>query len=406
MNENNATQPLLTGDEMIACFKDAIRRAREQGLTDAGPHEYVAAGAVATLSKLRAPVADERAAEQTAPGRQYHLLKTDPKVFQAVLSGAKTFEIRLNDRGYAVGDVLGLRETRFTGAEMRAGAPLVYTGRECQRFVSHVLTGYGLADGWCCLSFDLPHAGGASAPVAGEAQPVAWAFNTPSRPYTVFTTKPDQDNLRRDKLIPLYAAPQASEAVRDAGITASEDHIRPDLDRGVPGSFQAFTHWVTNHPNDKIYVHSAHEGFLAGAEWCRQPSAALSAQPGAQKGCNCATCRPHSVEMRMILCGICGDKRCPHAADHRNECTGTVAQKNGPWQPIDTAPKDDVILLFGGLKKDGKVYAPHVNVGYWTEQFGWTCLVYSHQEFAHIEPTHWMPRPEFPKQHNDGGADA
>lgn len=78
--------------------------------------------------------------------------------------------------------------------------------------------------------------------------------------------------------------------------------------------------------------------------------------------------------------------------------------QSSPWQPIETAPKDDVILLFGGLKKDGKVYAPHVNVGYWTEQFGWTCLVYSHQEFAHIEPTHWMPRPAFPKQHNDGGA--
>lgn len=126
--------------------------------------------AYALLSKLRAPVAGERAAEQTAPGRQYHLLKTDPEVFQAVLSGAKTFEIRMNDRGYAVGDVLGLRETKHTGAETRAGAPLVYTGRECQRFVSHVLTGYGLADGWCCLSFKLPHAGGASAPVAGEAQ--------------------------------------------------------------------------------------------------------------------------------------------------------------------------------------------------------------------------------------------
>lgn len=113
---------------------------------------------------------NENSAAQAQRDR-YHILKTDPEVFQAVLSGAKTFEIRLNDRGYAVGDVLGLRETKHTGAEMRAGAPLVYTGRECQRFVSHVLTGYGLADGWCCLSFRLPHAAGESAPVAGEAKP-------------------------------------------------------------------------------------------------------------------------------------------------------------------------------------------------------------------------------------------
>lgn len=109
---------------------------------------------------------------------RYHILKTDPEAFQAVLSGAKTFEIRLNDRGYAVGDVLGLRETKHTGAEMQAGAPLEYTGRECQRFVSHVLTGYGLADGWCCLSFRLPHAAGESVPVAGQV--VGWAA-VPSR---------------------------------------------------------------------------------------------------------------------------------------------------------------------------------------------------------------------------------
>lgn len=170
------------------------------------------------LSKLRAPVADERASEQTAPGRQYHILKTDPEVFQAVMSGAKTFEIRLNDRGYAVGDVLGLRETKHTGAEMRAGAPLVYTGRECQRFVSRVLTGYGLADGWCCLSFRLPHAGGASAPVAGEAQPVAWFTDdhlTDKSATTWDRTVADRWRAKGWPVRPLVygdAAPQASEA--------------------------------------------------------------------------------------------------------------------------------------------------------------------------------------------------
>ncbi|CAG2132163.1 hypothetical protein [Cupriavidus numazuensis] len=41
------------------------------------------------------------------------------------------------------------------------------------------------------------------------------------------------------------------------------------------------------------------------------------------KQCGCQTCRPHSVEMRMILCPTCGNKRCPHANDHRNACTGS-----------------------------------------------------------------------------------
>jgi hypothetical protein len=36
---------------------------------------------------------------------------------------------------------------------MKAGKPLKYTGRGELRQVSHVLSGYGLMDGWCCLSF-------------------------------------------------------------------------------------------------------------------------------------------------------------------------------------------------------------------------------------------------------------
>lgn len=82
-----------------------------------------------------------------------HVLKTDPEVFAAVLAGLKTHEIRLNDRNFAVGDLLELYETVFPGAEMKAGAELLYTGRTAKRTVSHIQTGYGLADGWCILSF-------------------------------------------------------------------------------------------------------------------------------------------------------------------------------------------------------------------------------------------------------------
>ncbi|WP_445656861.1 DUF3850 domain-containing protein [Achromobacter sp. NCFB-sbj8-Ac1-l] len=253
---------------------------------------------------------------------RYHILKTDPEAFQAVLSGAKTFEIRLNDRGYAVGDVLGLRETKHTGAEMRAGAPLVYTGRECQRFVSHVLTGYGLADGWCCLSFRLPHAGGASAPVAGEAHTALneWFDKTdfiqkriasgelpvkylgwhradvmrdlidvaarnqviPSgcivvqEADTIPHTHPEYGPgifFTEDARIEFDAAPQASEAVRDAGITISEDVELPPLPEALalrPGQL--------GH-TDQTLDYFARAAVLAD----RQQRAALSAQPGAQR---------------------------------------------------------------------------------------------------------------------------
>lgn len=49
--------------------------------------------------------------------------------------------------------------------------------------------------------------------------------------------------------------------------------------------------------------------------------------------CWCLTCRPMRFEdpcsIRMALCPTCGNKRCPKANDHRNECTVS----NEPGQP-------------------------------------------------------------------------
>ncbi|WP_081949000.1 DUF3850 domain-containing protein [Litchfieldella xinjiangensis] len=87
-----------------------------------------------------------------------HELKTDPEVFRALMDGAKTYAIRRDDRGFAVGDLLVLRETVSTGAEMAEGAALEYTGRAASRTVTHVLRGpaYGLIEGWAILSVNDP----------------------------------------------------------------------------------------------------------------------------------------------------------------------------------------------------------------------------------------------------------
>jgi hypothetical protein len=89
---------------------------------------------------------------------QTHKLKTDSEVFKAVAEERKTFEIRLNDRNYQVGDKLDLLETVSTGAEMAEGAPLEYTGGQVWVTVTHILHGpiYGLADGWVIMSIK-PH---------------------------------------------------------------------------------------------------------------------------------------------------------------------------------------------------------------------------------------------------------
>lgn len=81
-----------------------------------------------------------------------HELKTDKHPFSDAWDGAKSFEIREDDRGFQVGDTLLLRETYNSAEEMVKGAPLDYTGRELRLIVTHKLTGYGLLDGWCCMS--------------------------------------------------------------------------------------------------------------------------------------------------------------------------------------------------------------------------------------------------------------
>jgi hypothetical protein len=86
----------------------------------------------------------ERARTQPR-GPIQHSLKCDSEVFNAVADGRKTHEIRFDDRDYRLGDVLLLKETVYSAAEMQTGAPVLFTGQEIWRVVSHVLTGYGLS---------------------------------------------------------------------------------------------------------------------------------------------------------------------------------------------------------------------------------------------------------------------
>jgi hypothetical protein len=77
-----------------------------------------------------------------------HDLKIDPQPFADLVSGAKTGEVRNDDRGFEVGDTV-----RFPG------------GHCCT--ISHIQRGYGLPDGLCVLSY-------AHTTDAPEQEPVAW----------------------------------------------------------------------------------------------------------------------------------------------------------------------------------------------------------------------------------------
>jgi hypothetical protein len=80
-----------------------------------------------------------------------HELKTDADVFQALLDGSKTCEVRINDRNFQVGDRLDLLEQRADHSHPE-GRPRL-TGRKVVRIISHVLEGYGLQPGHVALSF-------------------------------------------------------------------------------------------------------------------------------------------------------------------------------------------------------------------------------------------------------------
>ncbi|MFV5921045.1 hypothetical protein ACLIJ0_00925 [Enterobacter hormaechei] len=58
--------------------------------------------------------------------------------------------------------------------------------------------------------------------------------------------------------------------------------------------------------------------------------------------CSCHTCRPVTIsDMRFVVCPECGNKRCPHANDHRHACTGS----NEPGQEgsaYPAAPQQEV----------------------------------------------------------------
>jgi hypothetical protein len=78
-------------------------------------------------------------------GQRLHELKTWPDQFAAVVDGSKPYEVRLDDRGFAVGDLVRLAE--WDPADER------YTRRETTRRVTHVLEAgtFGLRPGYVVL---------------------------------------------------------------------------------------------------------------------------------------------------------------------------------------------------------------------------------------------------------------
>lgn len=75
-----------------------------------------------------------------------HDLKTWPVVFDALLTRAKSFDVRRDDRDFSVGDTLRMREWDNVAER--------YTGRTMRALITYLLPGgrFGIEAGYVCMS--------------------------------------------------------------------------------------------------------------------------------------------------------------------------------------------------------------------------------------------------------------
>ena len=80
--------------------------------------------------------------------RRVHRVKTWPEFFEPALLGYKPFEVRLNDRGYEVGDVLVREEFDPVNG--------THSGRRIAGVVVYVLKGgqFGIEPGYVVMTLD------------------------------------------------------------------------------------------------------------------------------------------------------------------------------------------------------------------------------------------------------------
>lgn len=94
----------------------------------------------------------------------------------------------------------------------------------------------------------------------------------------------------------------------------------------------AFEQWWNDHGQYCRAGGGEYEKTFAYRAW------QASAKAHSPNLCTCATCKPNvfGVDVRMIVCSICGNKRCPHAKHHDNPCSGSneSGQKGSDWEDI------------------------------------------------------------------------
>lgn len=191
-----------------------------------------------------------------------HELKCDRGPFQDILTGHKKAEVRRDDRDFRVGDTLNLLETVNSAEEMRAGAPLEFTGGQAMKAITHVQRGYGLPDGIVVLSFDEAHFVPAAAPISSEPE---YCWSRDNEDFT-YDTLGDLLDSHADELAPgmtvyvgtavrpstseLYDASDAIDMIADRAGDIGGDYADgfPDVNKAAVAELDALLKgWIEKH---------------------------------------------------------------------------------------------------------------------------------------------------------------
>jgi hypothetical protein len=122
-----------------------------------------------------------------------------------------------------------------------------------------------------------------------------------------------------------------------------------------------------------------------------------------------------SNNIRLMHLKSCRDELQSDGYDHEIEHLETIREAlrlaADPWMPIETAPKDEVILLAGDnvlchgwwesdfhTEWDNEKDEP-INIGAWTNGI---VSDWGMQETVELKPTHWMPLPAAPVATTEG----
>ncbi|MBE0222901.1 hypothetical protein QM128_13855 [Enterobacter hormaechei] len=162
-----------------------------------------------------------------------------------------------------------------------------------------------------------------------EAEAVAYMIGGH---YLMHAQDPKVDNYT--SAVPLYTAPPAPVSVPEMKPVDLDEGFDEWYSEGESGADSVAPEWFSE---------AMKPVFLGTWRACR--AAMLQGADGNSPvipDCSCLTCRPVTfTDSRFVVCPECGNKRCPHANDHRNACTGS----NEPGQEgsaYPAAPQQEV----------------------------------------------------------------